>query len=328
MSPISKLHVKGLPPLAEPLAGRAIEERLREEEARRSAEHAAARSATPARLIASDAYRCARQVALRVLEVPKDVKYDATQLMTFRAGDWYHAIVQEAMVRGFGMRFEVDFDWRPGHDLYGRCDGAYDDGMGAVAVEIKSQAGFGFDLATGARSSASGPGPKLDHLVQAGMAAMSPQVRAGRVHVVYVNKDRGVVAEWVIGLDDPLPHIGAGELTCYGDAFTDSLTGEPIRPTTRALVEAEVARQESEVLAVVDGGLVPARMVPGHGLVEGEPPAAGSRGTPWNCRYCSWQPSCAAQPAGEFPIELTAERRLVTPVGAPQPDPAQEEMPF
>jgi hypothetical protein len=297
---IAKMHTKGMPPMAEPLAGAAIEARLEADRVKRSAEHEANRSDDPARLVASDAGGCARKVALGRLRVPKDITYDAAALMTFRAGDFYHQITQEAMVQALDMRCEVEFDLRPKLSLYGKADGVYEvtesvGGGGEIGhrrvVEIKSQSGYGFDMATGAKRSAEGPGPKSDHLVQAGFAAVSPQIQADAVHVVYVSKDRGVVAEWVIGLDDPLPHVGEDQ-------------------TIRKLVNAE-AKRLSLILHYLDQDIMPARLVPGYGLVDHDPPEAGSRDNPWNCRYCSWQPSCAGWSANQFPFSLTAENAVV-----------------
>lgn len=291
---IKKFHTKGTPPLEQPIAGLAIEARLREEEARRSAEHAANRHATPARLRASDAYKCARQIAYRSLGVPPDVTYDAQQLMTFRAGDFYHSVVQAAVAETLKARIEVDFDLRPEWDLYGKCDYVFEHDGDVVAGEIKSQAGYGFDLATGAKKSSDGPGPKLDHLLQVGMAATSPQIDAAYVHVVYISKDRGVVAEWMLGLDEELRHLEDR--------------------TLRDLVEEELQRTVL-VLASLDAGVIPARDVPGHGLVVGEPPAAYTRDDPWTCRYCSWQPSCALQPADAFGFQLDVDKRVLDEAG-------------
>lgn len=289
---LAKLHTKGLPPLAEPLAGAAIEARLSADNERRSAEHEANRSEDPARLVASDAYACARKVALSRLRVPKDITYDAAALMTFRAGDFYHQITQEAMIQALDMRCEVEFDLRPKLSLYGKADGTYEIDGARRVVEIKSQSGYGFDLATGAKRSDSGPGPKIDHLLQAGFAAVSPQIQADAVHVIYVNKDRGVVAEWVIGLDDPLPHIDDGTLSI------------------RNLLNVE-AKRLSLVLHYLDQDTMPARLVPGYGLVE-DPPEPGQRGAkPWNCAYCPWQPSCAGWVTDQFPFTLDTENRVV-----------------
>lgn len=284
-----KMHTKGLPPREESIAGVAIERRLKEEEARRSADHAAARSDDPAFFAASDAYGCTRKVALGRLGVPKDIQYDAATLMTFRVGDWYHQVTQESLVQALDCRCEVDFDWRPTFSLWGRCDGVYEPEWGKTVVEIKSQSGYGFDLATGAKKSAEGPGPKIDHLIQAGMAAMSPTIDASHVHIIYINKDRGVVAEWVIGINEELPHL-------EGRAITE-------------LVYEEFARL-GDIKAELDEGLMPARMVPGYGFVD-DPPEKDSRDNPWNCRYCSWQPSCAKWAGESFAFTQDNKRRIV-----------------
>lgn len=290
---IAKLHTKGLPPLDEPLAGAAIEARLEADRVTRSAEHEANRGDDPARLAASDAGGCARKVALGRLRVPKDITYDAAALMTFRAGDFYHQITQEAMVKALDMRCEVDFDLRPKLSLWGKADGVYADRV----VEIKSQSGYGFDKATGAKRSDEGAGPKEDHLVQAGFAAVSPQIQAAAVHIVYINKDRGVVAEWVIGLDDPLPHVGE-------------------EATIRKLVNAE-AKRLALILHYLDQDTMPARLVPGYGLVDHDPPMPGERGAkPWNCAYCSWQPSCSTWSPNQFQFSLAADNKVI--VGAAQ----------
>lgn len=285
-----KLHTKGLPPLEDAIAGIAIEMRLQEERERRDEEHVAERSKDPAFFAASDAYGCTRKVALGRLGVPKDIQYDAATLMTFRVGDWYHQVTQEAIVQWLNARCEVDFDWRPTFSLWGRCDAVYEPDWGKTVAEIKSQSGYGFDLATGARKSAEGPGPKIDHLIQAGMAALSPSIEATHVHPIYINKDRGVVAEWVIGVDEELPH----------------LEGQ----TVRQLVADEFERLAA-IKADLDDGHMPARMVPGYGLVDHEPPEKDSRDNPWNCRYCSWQPSCAKWSAERFAFSLDADKRVV-----------------
>lgn len=303
---IAKTHTKGLPPLDEPVAGAAIESRLEADRVKRTAEHEANRPDDPARLAASDAGGCARKVALGRLRVPKDITYDAAALMTFRAGDFYHQITQEAMVQALDMRCEVDFDLRPKLSLWGKADGVYEVALKPErgprnverrVVEIKSQSGYGFDLATGAKRSDDGPGPKSDHLVQAGFAAVSPQIQADGVHIIYLNKDRGVCAEWIIGMDDPLPHL------------TPKDSEEP--PTIRGLVNAE-AKRLSLILHYLDQDIMPARLVPGYGLVDHDPPRPGEKGAkPWNCAYCPWQPSCAGWTPHQFGFSLTAENAVV-----------------
>lgn len=289
---------RGLMPLDQPVAGLAIEELLAQERSQRDATHV--RSAEPARLIASDAYACRRKIAFGRLGVPRDITYDSATLMTFRAGDFYHDVVQRALIQFFDARTELDFDWRPAVSIYGKADGLADpgDGDGAAVIEIKSQAGYGFDLAVGARKSAEGPGPKIDHLIQAGLAAMSPQLAAERVWIIYVNKDRGVAAEWLIGLDEPLPHVEVPDMDLASllEASIDNGETDVPGPTIRQLVGWELDLLAADVLAVMDAGDLPARLVPGFGLVEGDPPRKDSRDDPWQCRYCSWQPTCADLP--------------------------------
>src|SRR5436309_209772 len=108
---------------------------LKEERERQAEEHAANRSDDPAFFAASDAYACPRKIAFGRLGVPKDITYDAAALMTFRVGDWYHQVAQEALVQWVDCRCEVDFDWRPTFSLWGRCDGVYEPEWGRTAVE-------------------------------------------------------------------------------------------------------------------------------------------------------------------------------------------------
>lgn len=256
---------RGLPPLSSPILAAAIEAKLREERTDRAL-------AGPTRLRCSDAFGCARKVAFSSLGVPKDVQYSAESLIAFRAGDAYHQMAQEAAVAFLDARCEWPVDWTPELSLSGHADAIYTDDNGTVCVEIKSMAGYGFRLATGQGKDE--PGPKVDHLLQVGLYGLAPQINANRVHIIYVDKDRNLTAEWVIGVDDPLPHLG----------------GE----TVRQLVDEE-KRRLAGILSDLDAGRLPARDVPGFGIVD-VPPAADTRDDPWNCRYCSWQPTCAGLP--------------------------------
>lgn len=265
---------KGLPPLEEPFAAVHVEERLRSDATPRGL-------AAPTRLRCSDANACERKLAFSSLGIPKDIKYDAQDLLNFQSGDWYHQIVQEALVEGFDARCEVQIDWSPRVSLSGHCDAVYGGsgrfvGEPKTAVEIKSMKGFGFDLAVGKRKSDDGPGPKVDHLLQAGLYGLAPAIEAERVHMIYINRDQNTIAEWLIGVDEPLRH----------------LAGPTGAPTIRELVDNELARLAT-VLQQIDDGTLPARLVPGYGLVQ-DPPQADSRVEPWNCRWCAWQPTCAS----------------------------------
>ena len=280
MTQIRRLfHDKGMPPLDEPLAGAAITKRLREDREQRGEKPTAANT----RLRCSDAHACSRRIAFGMLKIPRDIPLSDDSLMAFKAGDFYHQIAQEALTLALGARCEVPIDWSPQISLSGHCDAVYDGGDAPVAVEIKSMGGYGFEYAVGNRKSQSGPGPKPEHLVQAGLYALAPQIRAAEVHIVYLSKDRGTCAEWLIGVDQPLTHLA------------DS-------PTVESLVAAEIERLQG-LLKRVDGGQLPKRFIPGFGVVD-DPPESGSRAQPWNCRFCAWQPTCAGLPTEPVAIEL------------------------
>lgn len=288
-----KLHTKGMPPLDAPVMGRAIGDKLRAERSERAL-------AGPTRFRCSDANGCARKIAYQSLGVPKDVQYSAESLVAFRAGDAYHQMAQEAAVRSVNARCELPVDWTPTASLSGHCDGVYRlaelkalldadhpiladlrargaKAADVVAMEVKSMAGWGFRLATGtATKAAELPGPKLADLLQCGMYALAPQVEARWLHMVYIDKDRNLTAEWIIGADEPLAHLGDR--------------------TVRELVAEELERLNAIEATIVAGDL-PARDVPGYGRVI-VPPERDSRDDPWQCRFCSWQPSCAESEEG------------------------------
>lgn len=268
---ITKLHEKGMPPLDEPLLAAAIEAKLRDERVDRSL-------AAATRLRCSDANACARKVAFASLGVPRDVKYSPESLIAFRAGDAYHQMAQEAATSWLDARCEIPVDWTPqGLSLSGHADAVYEGDEGKVVVEIKSMAGYGFKIATGqVKRGDQLPGPKLEHLLQAGLYGLAPQIDARWVHIVYIDKDRNTTAEWLVSIDEPLAHLDGS--------------------TVRDLVKAEQDRLRV-ILGELDEGHLPAREIPGFGLVD-DPPAAESRDNPWNCRYCSWQPTCVGLASG------------------------------
>lgn len=292
-------HTKGMPPLDTPILAAAIEAKLRDEREDRAL-------AAQTRLRCSDANGCARQIAFRSLGVPKSVEYSVESLIAFKAGDAYHRIAEEAAIRAVNARCELPVDWSPALSLSGHADSVYalrelksllpDDhpvvtrlrergakGGDLVAVEYKSMAGYGFKLAVGQVPGRKTelPGPKLADLLQCGMYALAPQVGARWVHMVYISKDINTTAEWLIGVDEPLTHLEGG-------------------PTLRQLVEAEHARLAT-LLATLDEGTLPARDVPGFGIVTDPPPHGAKGAQPWNCAYCSWNPTCAEMPAEAIP---------------------------
>lgn len=246
----------------------------------------------------SEALHCSRQVAFRIIGLSPDIPLDGATLLVFRAGHiWHDQIIQPALVERYGAEIEVMATWMPHLGLSCWLDAAYlpatdDELVGRftkVAVEIKSMASYGFDLATGTRTRlGESPGPKIEHVCQSALGAMAPNVAADASHIIYASKERGVLAEWIYGLDDPLPHLGGS--------------------TAREIGTAELTRMAG-ILGRIENGELPRPVVPGHGLVT-NPPARDSKGQPWNCRYCAWQPTCARLGTDVVPLtSITVRNR-------------------
>lgn len=242
------------------------------------------------RLRASFAGNCSRQIGFEVLGVPRYEPIPPETLMAFNVGNRFHAVVQEILVDQLDAEIEVIATWKPEHDLSCHADAVYEFEGRRVAVEIKTISGYGFDLAVGNKVSDDQYGPKPDQLTQGTMSALAPNVEATFVHMIYINKDKGTIAEWMIGVDDVLPYH-------YGAMAPESSTITP-----RLMVMNEIQRMTGIVENRIDQGMLPARVVPGYGKV-GNPPSRNERGDPWNCRYCGWQGYCVQMPAEPTPID-------------------------
>lgn len=231
----------------------------------------------------SDAGRCGRQITFGAHRIPKAVPFSTDTLMAFDAGKHHHARLQGLLASKFGAELEVPITYKEqGPDLSGHADAFYtintDTGHERRVVEIKSMKAYPFLKAAGGTDRFGRPiepeGPKLDHVLQAGIYGCSPQLKADTIHIVYINKEDGQVAEWLIPMRDE-PFGPRGE-----DVFT--------------LVMAELGRL-SRVETDIRKGLLSWRRIPGWGVVK-RPPAADSKDEPWNCRYCAWQPICVHLP--------------------------------
>jgi hypothetical protein len=234
----------------------------------------------------STALNCARAIAFEAMQVEPAVPLSTEALVIFDVGHAYHDRIQAGLHERFGAQLEVVCSWWPEYDMSTHADAVYPLPSGNVAVEIKSAKAYAYDLVVkGNPYDHTGPGPKREHLIQAGLSGLSPGVDAKWVHMIYLNKDTGEMAEWLIGVHTPLVHLG-------GDCTVATLTHD------------ELARQDA-ILRLVQAGTMPAREIPNFGLVRTRPPAASSKDKPWNCRYCAWQPHCAQQPAEAFPLEDT-----------------------
>jgi hypothetical protein len=233
----------------------------------------------------SDAYRCARQIAFGALKIPRAVPYTPDALMAFDAGEHHHTRLQGILASKFGAELEVPISYKDiGIDISGHADAVYDDmdlEHTKVTVELKSMKAYPFVRAAGGVDKyghhVDPEGPKPEHVIQAGIYADAPQIKAGRLHMVYINKEDGRVAEWLLDIGEQ-----------YG------ANGETV---------LELVHQELDRLTAIGkdirAGLLPWRTVPGHGVVKDPDAAKGADGYFWGCSYCSWQPLCARLPVSK-----------------------------
>lgn len=235
----------------------------------------------------SMALTCARKCAFEALGVEPAIPLTTGNMVVFDVGQSYHDRIQAALAEHLGAQLEVVGSHAPTVDVSCHADAVYHtEKLGAVAVEIKSMKSVAWQYVTNGNPYEDlGAGPKRDHLVQAGIAALAPQINAEWVHLIYINKDTGEVAEWVINIHTPLAYLA-----------------DPA-PTVAELTRAELKRLNDIHMLLLTGTL-PARDIPGYGVVEHQPPSPNSKNAPWNCRYCGFQPQCA----GLTPQETRLER--------------------
>jgi hypothetical protein len=235
----------------------------------------------------SDAYSCGRRIAFAAMKIPRVVPFSTDTLMAFDAGKHHHTRLQGLMVSKFGADLEVACSYKElGIEVSGHADAVYTWGRSKRVTEIKSMKSYPFIKAVGGPDkygrSSDPEGPKLEHVLQAGIYAASPQIQADTLHLVYINKEDGRVAEWLV-----------------------PMKGEPFGPEERdvaELVEEELQRL-NRIADDIRHDLLPWRHIPGHGIVK-DPPAADSKNDPWNCRYCPWQPLCARLPTSKVSVRM------------------------
>jgi hypothetical protein len=226
----------------------------------------------------SDAHGCERKIAFAALHIPKAITYTPEQLMAFRQGDNEHKHLQLILAERFGAELEVPISYKQqGIEVSGHADAFYiaDDEPRRRVVEIKSMKQYPFDKAIG------GEGPRIGDLLQGGIYAMSPQLHADAVHMAYLNKQDGALAEWIIALDD------------------DVQAGPNLAAPLSELVHEELDRLQ-RIAEDVQAGMLPWRRIPGFGVIPNPNKEAGA---PWPCQYCSWQPLCARLPTSKVPAD-------------------------
>jgi hypothetical protein len=235
----------------------------------------------------SDAYRCGRQITFGALKVPRVVPYTTDTLMAFDAGQHHHTRLQGLLASKFGAELEVQCSYKDqGIDLSGHADAVYTLDNDKRCVEIKSMKSYPFLKSAGGTDrygrDVDPEGPKIDHMVQAGLYGLSPQIQADTLHMAYLEKETGRVAEWLI------PIKGQAVGPRGEDVYT--------------LVMAELGRL-TRIAEDIRKGLLSWRRIPGYGVVK-DTPAAESKDEPWNCRYCAWQPLCAKLPPSPVAVAL------------------------
>jgi hypothetical protein len=229
-------------------------------------------------LVAHEALKCPRRIGFRLFGVEPDIKYTREEIAAFGDGDFIDSVAAEVFAIRFGARTQLRFHWLPEVALAGKADVGYRADGVKVVGEVKSTNQKAWTRAVGLWEGVPAE-PKIEWLVQAGLAACSPMIDAPQVHIVLVDSERFETAEWLIPVDEPL-----------------ELSGQPEPVSIRQLVTAEVDRLRN-VLTCCEGGTLPPRDVPGYGIVE-SPPARDEYGEPWTCRYCNWQPSCSKLESG------------------------------
>ena len=219
----------------------------------------------------SQAGKCSRQIAYEALGTPPDMSLSDETAVAFATGDLLHSLIQHFLGERYGCEPEVEgcFPLTDGETVYGHADGVIRDGAGedlrSTVVEIKTMRSYPWEMAVSGVRGWAPEGPKPDHLVQASIYAH--MLGAEEVLLVYIRKEDGAVASWLTPPVDVFP---------------------------------ELARWRA-IRADIEEGFLPPREVPGHGEVA-TPPARGSKGPPWQCRYCPWQPSCVAAGSGRVRV--------------------------
>jgi len=159
---------------------------------------------------ASEAQKCSRQIAFRLLEVAGATEFSTTTLLAFDIGNRVHAHVQAAFRQVYpDFKDEIAWVLEPEQKVSGRADGLYTDDEGRkVVVEIKSMNPMAW--AQAARRDM----PHYEHALQAHLSAyvLGAQV----IHLVYVNKagkqDDSPVLEWVAEADLAMAEIELARL--------------------------------------------------------------------------------------------------------------------
>ena len=234
----------------------------------------------------SEAYGCARKIALRIGGIPEAHEPNNETLLAFKLGNTMHELLQDSMHSLWSdFESEVVVDLRPlGFDMSGHADGLYSIGDKQMVLEIKTQSSFGFKLALKANK------PKIEHVCQAAIYAAG--LGADAVHLVYICKEGSY-----------RDGVKPGQMLEWRYDLTDDFDGQ----TVEQIAMAELWRQQ-EIVDGVKDGRIPLRScwddkVNEFVVVDSPPPYQG-KGQPWNCRYCEHRDNCAPLPTHEVSVAL------------------------
>ncbi len=219
-----------------------------------------ARQRRTSRIRMSQAGKCLRQIAYDAIGHPADVPLSDATVASFTAGDMWHETLQAYLAAKLGAEIEVECSLPLGDEiLIGHCDALVTDEMGRLAVwEIKSMAPYSWKLTVKGGKDTPPEGPKPEHITQASLYAKA--LGADIITLAYVDKATGTWAT----------HSQDVDMQAVSHQMDDFHT----------------------VKTAIDSGYLPARVIPGYGVVD-NPPDRQSKNQPWQCRYCPYQPSCA-----------------------------------
>lgn len=205
-------------------------------------EAAARPTAAGTAMRASSAGGCARQIWYGARARRAGDPY-APNGLALDVGNAVHEAIQSGL-RELGYQTEVVADWSSlGFDVSGSADAVGGDPL--EVVELKTTAALGYVRKA----------PKPEHVLQAGIYALSPTIRAPQIRIVYIDRIRFATIEHVMPAAD-IVH----------------------------LVLAELGR-----LHALSSADLPPRSIPATGIVD-DPYAAEA---PWNCRYCDFRQQCS-----------------------------------
>lgn len=257
----------------------------------------------------SDAGKCARALSFAAARIPRSDPMDITGVWNVTLGSLLHEHWQGALQERWPDA-EVEVKVRTdGADGSGHIDAVIRDGDRTIAYELKTIGGFGYKAAVGAmRKGTPAEGPKAEHILQAALSGVA--IGADEIVIGYLAKEcisANVAKRFGI----------TNDLTRFCCEWT--ITREVFEPLARA--EAE---RVAGVLALVDGGQLAARKIPGlpPGAIVTDPASGnweqwlvdddgervlGESGSFWGCDYCSCQTLCATTEAGRIPIETVVK---------------------